>query len=133
MTTYEAHEGDVISLSLHPDKTSFVTGSVDNTARLWDIREKECRQTFREHTADVSSVYFHASGQAFATASEDKTCGLFDIRSDQQVCRYQNPRESSAFTCCGLSLSGRLLMAGSDDQDVHVWDTLSTRRIGIGF
>ncbi|XP_042146203.1 guanine nucleotide-binding protein G(I)/G(S)/G(T) subunit beta-1 [Ixodes scapularis] len=130
MTTYEAHEGDVISLSLHPDKTSFVTGSVDNTARLWDIREKECRQTFREHTADVSSVYFHASGQAFATASEDKTCGLFDIRSDQQVCRYQNPRESSAFTCCGLSLSGRLLMAGSDDQDVHVWDTLSTRRIG---
>lgn len=34
MTTYEAHEGDVISLSLHPDKTSFVTGSVDNTARV---------------------------------------------------------------------------------------------------
>ncbi|KAL1440453.1 hypothetical protein MTO96_009489 [Rhipicephalus appendiculatus] len=104
VVTFEAHEGDVISLSLNPDKTTFVTGSVDNTARLWDIREKECRQTFREHEADVSSVCFHAGGN--------------------------NPRESSAFTSCGLSLSGRLLFAGADDHDVHVWDTLSTRRVG---
>ncbi|XP_037513056.1 guanine nucleotide-binding protein subunit beta-2 isoform X2 [Rhipicephalus sanguineus] len=33
VVTFEAHEGDVISLSLNPDKTTFVTGSVDNTAR----------------------------------------------------------------------------------------------------
>lgn len=130
VVTFEAHEGDVISLSLNPDKTTFVTGSVDNTARLWDIREKECRQTFREHEADVSSVCFHAGGNVFATASEDKSCRLFDVRSDQQLSRYQNPRESSAFTSCGLSLSGRLLFAGADDHDVHVWDTLSTRRVG---
>nr|XP_054920904.1 guanine nucleotide-binding protein subunit beta-2-like isoform X2 [Dermacentor andersoni] len=34
VVTFEAHEGDVISLSLNPDKTTFVTGSVDNTARV---------------------------------------------------------------------------------------------------
>lgn len=130
MVTFEGHEGDVISLSLHPERTTFVTGSVDNTTRLWDIRQKECLQTFREHEADVSSVCFHKSGHVFATASEDKTCRLFDVRSDQQVCRYQNPRESTAFTSCGLSLSGRLILAGADDHDVHVWDTLSTRRVG---
>lgn len=130
VVTFEGHEGDVISLSLHPERTTFVTGSVDNTTRLWDIRQKECLQTFREHEADVSSVCFHKSGHVFATASEDKTCRLFDVRSDQQVCRYQNPRESTAFTSCGLSLSGRLILAGADDHDVHVWDTLSTRRVG---
>lgn len=130
LVTFEGHEGDVISLSLHPERTTFVTGSVDNTCRLWDIRQKECLQTFREHEADVSSVCFHKSGHVFATASEDKTCRLFDVRSDQQVCRYQNPRESTAFTSCGLSLSGRLILAGADDHDVHVWDTLSTRRVG---
>lgn len=73
---------------------------------------------------------FHKSGHVFATASDDKTCRLFDVRSDQQVCRYQNLRESTAFTSVGLSLSGRLILAGADDHDVHVWDTLSTRRVG---
>ncbi|XP_064461100.1 guanine nucleotide-binding protein subunit beta-2-like [Ornithodoros turicata] len=130
LTTYEGHEGDVTSLSMHPEKSCFVTGSVDNTARLWDVREKSCRQVFRDHTGDVNCVYFHSGGNVFITASEDKTCQLFDIRSDQVLTQYQNQRESCAFTCCAMSLSGRMVLAGSDDNDVHVWDTLSTRRIG---
>ena len=33
------HNGDVAALSLKPsDKNIFVTGSVDRTARLWDLR-----------------------------------------------------------------------------------------------
>lgn len=28
------HAGDVISMSLHPDKTTFVTGSVDRTIKV---------------------------------------------------------------------------------------------------
>ncbi|KAH8041672.1 hypothetical protein HPB51_017474 [Rhipicephalus microplus] len=113
VVTFEAHEATLSPCSM----------------QLWDIRQKECRQTFREHEGDVSSVCFHTGGNVFATASEDKSCRLFDVRSDQQLSRYQNPRESSAFTSCGLSLSGRLLFAGADDHDVHVWDTLSTRRV----
>ena len=35
----EGHNGDVASLSLNPSaKEVFVTGSVDKTARLWDLR-----------------------------------------------------------------------------------------------
>lgn len=130
LTTFDGHDGDVISLSLHPGKSCFVTGSVDNTVRLWDIREKACRQVFREHQGDVNSVYFHNGGNAFVTASEDKSCRLFDIRSDQMLTQYRNPRESCAFTCCCMSLSGRIIIGGADDNDTHVWDTLSTRRIG---
>ncbi len=35
----EGHNGDVAALSLKPrDSNIFVTGSVDRTARLWDLR-----------------------------------------------------------------------------------------------
>ena len=35
----QGHNGDVAAMSLHPSQEGvFVTGSVDKTARLWDLR-----------------------------------------------------------------------------------------------
>lgn len=51
-----AHAGDVVSLSLAPDKSCFVTGSVDRTCKLWDLNELKCKQIFFGHEADVNSV-----------------------------------------------------------------------------
>lgn len=53
---FEAHEGDVVSISLSPDKNQFVTGSVDKTCKLWDVRATQPKQTFWGHEADVNSV-----------------------------------------------------------------------------
>ncbi|KAJ8961216.1 hypothetical protein NQ318_008899 [Aromia moschata] len=68
--------------------------------------------------------FFHPSGYAFATGSEDKSARLFDIRSDQQIAMFKPPTPNSGFTSCGLSMSGRILLCGSDDNNVHMWDTL---------
>ncbi|XP_041987742.1 guanine nucleotide-binding protein subunit beta-2 [Aricia agestis] len=126
---FNAHAGDVVSISLSPDMNSYVTGSVDRTCKLWDVRAENAKQTFFGHEADVNSVCFHPSGQAFATASEDKTARLFDIRSDQQIGHY-TPVGNGGFTSCGLSSSGRYLLAGSDDNTIHSWDTLKVAHTG---
>lgn len=129
-TDFQAHNGDVVSISLSPDGKTYVTGSVDKSCRLWDIRENKPKQTFFGHSADVNSVCYHPSGQAFATGSEDKSARLFDIRSDQQIALYEPPNKNSGFTSCGLSLSGRFILCGSDDNDVHIWDTLKVQHNG---
>lgn len=46
----------MVSISLSPDGNSFVTGSVDKTCRLWDIRDDKPKQTFFGHVSDVNSV-----------------------------------------------------------------------------
>ena len=39
ITDVQGHNGDVAAMSLHPSQEGvFVTGSVDKTARLWDLR-----------------------------------------------------------------------------------------------
>lgn len=126
---YEGHEGDVMSMSLHQGNL-FITGSVDKTVKLWDIREDNCRQTFTGHESDVNSVCFHNSGYYFATGSDDKSSRLFDIRADQQIGHYKPPSSSSGFTSCGLSKSGRLVLCGSDDTSIHIWDTLKSKHNG---
>lgn len=45
-----------VSISLSPDQQTFMTGSVDKTAKLWDIREGKPKQTFFGHSADVNCV-----------------------------------------------------------------------------
>ncbi|KAL1497185.1 hypothetical protein ABEB36_008184 [Hypothenemus hampei] len=125
-----AHNGDVVSISLSTDFNSFVTGSVDKSCMLWDVRDMQPKQTFFGHAADVNSVCFHPNGYAFATGSEDKTARLFDIRADQQIAQYSPPSGKSGFTSCGLSLSGRIILCGSDDNNVHMWDTLKTTHTG---
>uniref|UniRef100_A0A0K8SDK6 Uncharacterized protein n=3 Tax=Lygus hesperus TaxID=30085 RepID=A0A0K8SDK6_LYGHE len=127
---YQAHAGDVVSISLSPEQDKFVTGSVDKTCKLWDTRDGKCFQTFFGHSADVNSVCFHPNGFNFATASEDKTCRLFDIRGDQELACYKPPMGNPGFTSCGLSLSGRFIFCGSDDNNVHIWDTLKCAHNG---
>lgn len=51
-----AHNGDVVSISVAPDGNTFVTGSVDKTCRLWDVRDPSPKQTFFGHESDVNSV-----------------------------------------------------------------------------
>lgn len=55
-TDFNAHNGDVVSVSVSPDGNTYVTGSVDKTCRLWDIREQKPKQTFFGHEGDVNSV-----------------------------------------------------------------------------
>ncbi|CAG9771303.1 unnamed protein product [Ceutorhynchus assimilis] len=130
-TDVSAHNGDVVSISLSLDGNSFVTGSVDKTCMLWDVRDMKPKQVFFGHTADVNSVCFHPSGYAFATGSEDKSARMFDIRADQQISHYKPPSEKSGFTSCGLSVSGRIILCGSDDNNVHMWDTLKGTHNGL--
>lgn len=56
LSDVQAHNGDVVSISLASDGNTFVTGSVDRSCRLWDIREDKPKQTFFGHEADVNSV-----------------------------------------------------------------------------
>lgn len=51
------HAGDIAGLCLSPDMNTYVTGSVDKTCKLWDVREQGHKQMFFGHEMDVASVY----------------------------------------------------------------------------
>ena len=83
------------------------------------------------NVSEVVILQFHPSGNCFVTGSEDKTARLWDIRSDQQVKEYKPPTANSGFTSCVLSLSGRYIICGSDDNQIHSWDILKGCHTGI--
>jgi guanine nucleotide-binding protein G(I)/G(S)/G(T) subunit beta-1 len=83
------HLGDVMSLSVNPlDNNQFVSGACDAFAKLWDIRQQKCVQTFAAHDSDINAIQFFPNGNAFGTGSDDASCRLFDIRADRELQSY---------------------------------------------
>jgi len=127
---FTGHEADVMAISVAADSRTFISGSCDSTAKLWDIRDNECKQTFTGHVNDINAISYFPNGWAFATGSDDETCRLFDIRADQELAIYANG-VICGITSVGFSRSGRLLFAGYDDFNCHIWDTLRLENVGI--
>lgn len=59
--TFRGHSTEIVCLSFNPQGTVVATGSMDNTARLWDVETGECLHTLLGHTAEVraSSTRIH--------------------------------------------------------------------------
>ncbi|KAI3957373.1 hypothetical protein MKW98_003094 [Papaver atlanticum] len=55
------------------DKPYLITGSDDQTAKVWDYQTKSCVQTLEGHTHNVSAVSFHPELPIIITGSEDGT------------------------------------------------------------
>lgn len=45
-----------MSLAVSPDFKLFISGACDATAKLWDVREGTCRQTFSGHESDINAI-----------------------------------------------------------------------------
>ena len=61
------HRWDVLSCDWHPSKPLLVSGSKDNTVKLWDARvENTCVNTFTGHKHTVLRVRWNPNGMWFA-------------------------------------------------------------------
>ncbi|KAK1805397.1 hypothetical protein P4O66_019713, partial [Electrophorus voltai] len=130
-TVFLNHVGDCMCLALSSDMSTFISGACDSSAKLWDIRDGKCKQTFQGHTSDINAIAYFPSGHAFVTGSDDCTCKTFDIRSDQEVLSYEDIQMNSGVTSVSLSVSGRLILAGYDNFNCNIWDSLKGEKVGV--
>jgi WD40 repeat protein len=80
------HTSDVTSVGFSPDGTHIVSGSWDNTIRIWDARTgEEVMKPLKGHTNVVTSVGFSPDGTHIVSGSWDKTIRIWDARTGEEV------------------------------------------------
>lgn len=128
VTTFAGHQADVLSISTNPKNVfTFISGSCDLTAKLWDIRVDKCVQNFEKcHAEDINAVSFFPSGEAFATGSDDGNARIFELRCRNEVAvmGVGSDQSPSNVHALGFSKSGRILFAGYDDSKCRGWDVV---------
>jgi WD40 repeat protein len=81
MAVLSGHTGSARSLAFSSDGASLVSGSRDNTLKLWDVQTGGVVKTFYGHTDMVRSVSISADCTIIASGSSDGTIQLWDIQT----------------------------------------------------
>ena len=84
INTLEGHTSSVRSVAFSPDGATLVSGSTDNTIRIWRLSDGQLLDTLEGHTSYVLSVAFSPDGSTLASGSADNTIRIWRL-SDSPV------------------------------------------------
>ena len=141
------HEAGVETLAFSPDGTMLASGSRDDTIRLWDVETREVLHTITEHEDDVWTVAFSPDGKMLASGGSD-TVSLWDVATAAPLRTFRKPIDPELVveTPAGLagdaptdnpanatsivfSPDGRVLVSGSYDATIRLWDTATGEQL----
>eukprot|EP01043_Picozoa_sp_COSAG02_P033365 COSAG02_NODE_2273_length_9263_cov_10.296377_1_plen_780_part_10 len=117
------HSDDVNSASFSPDGTKVVSGSHDQTVRIWDAVTGECEQTLQGHSSHVTSASFSPDGTKVVSGSHDRTVRIWDAVTGE--CEQTLQGHSSYVRSASFSPDGTKVVSGSHDQTVRIWDAVT--------
>ena len=83
LKTLEGHSYDVNSVAYSPDSTKIISGSGDNTIKIWDANTGECLKTLEGHSYGVYSVAYSPDGTKIISGSHDKTIKIWDANTGE--------------------------------------------------
>jgi WD40 repeat protein len=91
----KGHSGLVMSAAFSPDGTHIVSGSIDDTVRLWDAVSGIHVNTLVGHSNTVRSVAFSSDGTRIVSGSYDDTLQLWDAVNGVHLDTLHKPTVSS--------------------------------------
>jgi WD40 repeat protein len=118
------HEDDVTSVVISADGHCIVSGSRDNTVRVWDAESGAELHVLRGHKRLVTSVAISPDGQWIVSGSDDNTARVWDAVSGAEL-RVLRGHER-VVTSVEISADGQRIVTGSDDRTARVWESMSS-------
>jgi len=118
------HLGSVMSVAAVSDN-HIVSGSNDSTVRVWDLREKTCKNVLNGHSGTVFSVAKISDGY-IASGGADKTIHIWDLKSTENV------KTLKGHTGSVMSLAvipDKYIVSASADKTIRIWDLKKIKEV----
>ena len=119
-TKLEGHADAVSACTVSPDASFIVSGSWDNTLKIWDVATATERSTLTGHIDVVRGCAVSPDGERVASASQDGTIRIWDVPRRTEVAVLEG--HSKGAVDCSFSPKGRNLVSIGGDGSLKVWD-----------
>ncbi|MCG3149697.1 MAG: Serine/threonine-protein kinase PknD [Verrucomicrobiae bacterium] len=124
-SAFEGHSKYVSSVAISPDGRWGLSGSWDNTLRLWELASGQCLRVFVGHLEEVSSVAISPDGRWGVSGSSDRVLRLWDLDSGQCLRTFEGHTED--MSSVAICPDGRSVLTGGWGEPCRLWDLESGR------
>jgi WD40 repeat protein len=122
------HNGAILSVAISSDGKRIVSGSIDNTIKLWDTETGREIRTFSGHIDQVNSVAFSHNGKYILSGSGykdysnkiDNSLRLWNVETGQEIRTFQGHTDS--VNSVAFSPDRKHILSASNDDTLMLWD-----------
>jgi WD40 repeat protein len=113
--------GAVAAADFSPDGALVVTGSWDNSAKIWDAKTgKAVRKLIGGHTSFVNSAVFSPDGAWVLTAGDDRIAVLWNAATGEVIRTFKG--HADRVRSAVFSLDGLFVLTASNDRTAKIWN-----------
>ncbi|KAJ7545674.1 hypothetical protein O6H91_08G005500 [Diphasiastrum complanatum] len=126
---FKGHRDRVVSLCMSPKNDCFMSGSLDHTVRLWDLRTNVCQGLLR--VRGRPAVAYDQQGLVFAVAMEGGAIKLFDVRSYDKgpFDTFLVGGDTAEVSGMKFSNDGKLMLLSTTSSHVYVLDAYLGKKL----
>ena len=128
----KGHTSLISCSRLSSDGKTFITGSWDKTAIIWDVATWKERAVLKGHTDLISCITLSRDGKTLITGSADKTVRIWDVATGQQrIVLKGHKSHTGLISCIKLSRDDKTLITGSEDNTAIIWDVATGKELAL--
>jgi WD40 repeat protein len=129
LMTLQGHSGAVNACEYSPDGKRIVSGSNDNTIKIWDADTGIEITSICAHSSAIKTCIYSPDGRRIVSGAEDYTLKIWDANIGMEITTIE--AHSSVVTTCAFSSDGSRIVSGSWDKSLKIWDVKTDNKLAI--
>jgi len=111
---------EVWTIAFSPDGNQLISGSLDRSVRIWNVKQRDCSWALRGHDEWVNGVAVAPNGTSIVSCSGDKTVKVWDTRNMNCKSTLRGHTDFVRSVC--VLQDSKTVVSASDDGFLRVWD-----------